>query len=190
MIISLYFQTRKFRKQINGKIMQAIFLFMLIPIIAGVIQMLSYGLLIIWPAFIFASMIAYFHIERDSILRDPLTGLTTREQFENRAHYLMNKKINFYVIMIDMNQFKKINDLFGHSEGDKALIISTSILKQNVKTYDLVCRYGGDEFLVLIETASENEIIKINQRIHDEFDKFNHKNIKNYDLTISHGYAK
>jgi GGDEF domain-containing protein len=152
MIVGLYFRTKKYKKQISGKIMQSIFIFMLIPIIAGLIQMFAYGVLLIWPSFILASLIAFFQIEKDAIQRDPLTGLAIREQLEQRAHYLMNKNIGFSVVMLDMNDFKSINDQFGHFEGDQALIITASILRHNVKAYDLICRYGGDEFIILVES--------------------------------------
>jgi len=189
MITGLYFRTRKFKKQINGKIIQSIFLFMLIPVIAGIIQMLAYGVLLIWPSFILASLIAFFQIEKDAILRDPLTGLAIREQLERRAKYLMNKNIGFSVIMIDMDGFKSINDQYGHHEGDRALIIIASILRHSVKAYDLICRYGGDEFIILIETDEENAAAKVSERIHQEFEAFNNKNIKQYHLNISTGHA-
>lgn len=189
MITGLYFRTKKFKKQINGKIMQSIFLFMLIPVIAGIIQMLAYGVLLIWPSFIFASLIAFSQIEKDAILRDPLTGLAIREQLERRAQYLMNKNIGFSVIMIDMNGFKSINDQYGHHEGDQALITTASILRHNVKAYDLICRYGGDEFIILVETDKENAAKEVSKRISEEFEVFNHKDIKQYRLSISIGYA-
>jgi GGDEF domain-containing protein len=114
MIAVLYIRTKKFKKQINGKIMQSIFLVMLLPVAAGIIQMLVYGMLLVWPAFILATLIAFIRIEKDAILRDLLTGLPTREQFEQRAQYLMNKNIGFSVMMADMNDLKKINDRYGH----------------------------------------------------------------------------
>ncbi|HOO27320.1 MAG TPA: GGDEF domain-containing protein, partial [Lachnospiraceae bacterium] len=133
LVICLYFATRKYKKQINGKITQSILLFMLFPVVGGIIQMFAYGVLLVWPSFIFASLIAFFQIEREEILCDPLTGLTLREQMEQRAQYLMNKKIAFFVIMIDMDGFKSINDQYGHHEGDLALITAASFLRNSVR---------------------------------------------------------
>lgn len=189
MITVLYFRTRKYKKQINGKIMQSIFLFMLIPITAGIVQMLFYGVLLIWPAFIFATLIAFIQVEKDAISRDPLTGLATRELLERRLQYLMNKNIGFSVIMADMNGFKIINDKYGHHEGDQALIITASILRHNEKAFDLICRYGGDEFIILIETDDENAAVKASQRIQHDTEAFNHKKTKPYHLSMSFGHA-
>ena len=189
MITGLFFRTRRYKKQINGKIMQSIFLFMLIPVLAGIIQMLAYGVLLIWPSFIFASLIAFFQIERETILRDPLTGLAVREQLAQRVQYLMNKNIGFSVVMLDMNDFKGINDKYGHHEGDQALITTAAILRHNVKTYDLICRYGGDEFTILIETEELKAAMDVGERICRELEAFNQKKVRPYRLSASAGYA-
>jgi diguanylate cyclase (GGDEF)-like protein len=189
MITVLYFSTRKYKKQINGKIMQSIFLFMLIPIAAGILQMLFYGILLIWPAFIFATLIAFIQVEKDAVSKDTLTGLATREQLERRMQYLTSKSIGFSVIMADMNGFKMINDQFGHQEGDQALTIVASILKHNVKSFDLICRYGGDEFVILLESDDHSASGKVSKRIRQEAEAFNRKMAKPYQLSMSFGHA-
>lgn len=189
MITILYINTKKYKKQIDGKVLQSIFLFMLIPIIAGIIQMLIYGTLLIWPAFILATLIAFIQVEKDAVLRDPLTGLPTRKSLEQRLQYLLNKKIKFSIIMADMDGFKQINDLHGHPVGDQALITAASILKHNVKIYDMVCRYGGDEFIVLVESDDEDSALGVMERIQKALKEYNEKEIQPYRLSMSFGHA-
>jgi len=158
MISILYLYTLKFKKQINGRILESVFLFMLIPIIAGFIQSVAYGVLIIWPAFSFATLIAYVQIEQDNNLRDALTGLPTREHFVRRVQYLNTKNLAFSILLGDINYFKQINDCYGHHTGDEALINTAQILESMIGSGDTVYRFGGDEFLILIESDDRHNL--------------------------------
>ncbi len=189
MVIGLFIKALRYKEQINSRVLQSIFIFMLFPLVAGIVQMFIYGMLLVWPALVLATLIAFLQVERDSMQRDPLTGLVTRQRMEHRANLLINRKTGFSIILVDMDDFKNINDCFGHHEGDRALIIMSSILRRNVKACDLICRYGGDEFVILLETDDEAVVSRINDRISTELNDFNCKKIKKYDLCISTGYA-
>lgn len=189
MITFLYFRIRNYKQQINGKIMESIFLFMLIPIIAGILQMFIYGILIIWPSFIFATLIAYIQIEKDTFLRDPLTGLPSREQLEERFSYLTANNHGFVIIMFDMNDFKNINDHYGHHEGDQALVTTANLLHYATSSHDNVYRFGGDEFIILLESNHETAIFETISRIKQTFLDYNQKNCKPYALSASFGYS-
>jgi diguanylate cyclase (GGDEF)-like protein len=86
-------------------------------------------------------------------LRDPLTGLHNRRFMNDRlpaevARAARNKK-ELAVAIVDLDEFKPINDLLGHASGDRALRAFGVALSKGLRSYDLVCRYGGDEFVVL-----------------------------------------
>jgi len=93
---------------------------------------------------------------------DPLTGLLNRRCMEDYLEEAMAKakqKGNlFSLIMGDIDNFKKINDTYGHDCGDQALVHVAEIMKQCVRDGDAICRWGGEEFLILVqgnlETAS------------------------------------
>ncbi len=96
---------------------------------------------------------------------DPLTGVYNRRYFNQviKQELARSKRhertIGF--LMIDVNRFKEINDRFGHQTGDKILRDVANLLKDAVRESDLVVRYGGDEFLiVLMEAAGECEMVK------------------------------
>ncbi len=91
---------------------------------------------------------------RDLALKDSLTGLINRAYFETLLQNELDKyrRFNniFSLIMIDIDKFKQINDKYGHSAGDKVLQNLASILNSAVRHDEIVCRYGGDEFIVLL----------------------------------------
>lgn len=187
MVATVFFLSRRYKKEIQGKILEAIFLFMLIPMIAGIIQILVFGIPLIWPAFTLATVIVFNLVEIDSFLKDPLTKLNTRGQFENRLKYMLKRGSSFSIIMVDLNYFKRINDKFGHKEGDEALISVSSIIDNSVKRYDTVCRYGGDEFMLMIESDKIKAGEKVVSRISESVETYNSKMIKPYKLSLSYG---
>jgi diguanylate cyclase (GGDEF)-like protein len=93
-------------------------------------------------------------------IRDPLTGLFNRrymeEALDGELKRASRKKSSFGVLMIDVDHFKKLNDTFGHEAGDAVLRSLGSLLKTHFRGEDIVCRYGGEEFTVILpETSAE-----------------------------------
>ncbi|MGD9676169.1 MAG: diguanylate cyclase [Candidatus Bipolaricaulia bacterium] len=120
-----------------------------------------------------AQAIARIRLEEELITqasRDPLTGVFNRRYF-NQVIELELARSRRYAhpigfLMIDVNRFKETNDRFGHQTGDRVLQTVASLLVDVVRECDLVVRYGGDEFLVvLLETDGESELVK--ERIPD-----------------------
>lgn len=81
-------------------------------------------------------------------LTDPLTGLNNRECLEKRMKELQEKGYHGSLFMIDLDNFKQINDTFGHIVGDKTLQLFADVLRSNSREQDIVCRLAGDEFVV------------------------------------------
>ena len=90
-------------------------------------------------------------------------------------------------MMIDMNGFKGINDNFGHSEGDDALVSMADVLNETIGARGTVIRYAGDEFVVVLNTDRENECDECRIQIKENLNKFNSKNKKKYKLSASIG---
>jgi diguanylate cyclase (GGDEF)-like protein len=95
---------------------------------------------------------------------DELTKLANRRGFNSRLEeeYSRIKRFNYYLscIMIDIDHFKKINDTYGHSIGDKILVELAHVINKHKRRYDLLARYGGEEFVMLLpQTAIEDALI-------------------------------
>ena len=102
-------------------------------------------------------------------IRDPLTDVYNRRYlFEHLGKDLSKyrrDKIAFSVSILDIDHFKKINDTNGHLAGDQVLIDFTRIIQENIRPYDLLGRYGGEEFVVVTYGNMKNEAAEIMQRI-------------------------
>ena len=109
-------------------------------------------------------LIDLFHQARDNAHRDFLTGMYNRRYFYESATAIVEKSKRkqhpVAVIMIDIDHFKAINDTYGHSMGDMALKEIPRILKKNLRSSDLVARFGGEEFCILLDEIKLEEVEK------------------------------
>ena len=107
---------------------------------------------------------------RHAAFHDPLTGLPNRVLFNDRLeHGIAQAKRHGWtiaVMFVDLNDFKSINDSYGHDVGDKVLEIISKRLKENTRADDTVSRHGGDEFLyLLMEIRDERDITVIVEKL-------------------------
>jgi diguanylate cyclase (GGDEF)-like protein len=100
---------------------------------------------------------------------DALTGLYNRKHFLELADADIQRaaRINqaIYMAMMDIDNFTKINDVYGHTAGDMALKMSAEIIRQSIRSYDLVGRYGGEKFSIMFAISDEAEVLKLAERI-------------------------
>ncbi|EAA5901424.1 GGDEF domain-containing protein [Salmonella enterica] len=108
---------------------------------------------------------------------DPLTGLYNRRGLQNRLDTLQALgSYQHYVLLLDIDHFKAYNDHYGHMMGDQALIRVSAAIRDAVRSRDIVCRFGGEEFLVLLTAAEPQQARATAERIRQEV----------YDLKIPH----
>jgi len=125
-------------------------------------------------------------------LKDDLTGLYNRRGFmtlaEQQQKLASRLKKGFYILFADLDGLKKINDSLGHSEGCRALIDSSLILKQCFRESDIISRIGGDEFAVLaIENNGDRAGEAIIRRLQKRIDGFNARGGCSYKISMSAG---
>ncbi len=127
-------------------------------------------------------------LQNEVTFRDTLTGLYNRLYLEHLHKKLSLSPAQMYGIMADLNHFKQINDQFGHTVGDDALIQASRIIKSSVGDLGNVCRYGGDEFVIILNTASQETTERCIAAINRSFVEFNVTSGKPYQLSASVGY--
>jgi len=116
-----------------------------------------------------------FSTIKDMANKDFLTGLYNRRYFFDSGNpiYSKNKrkKQNIAVAMVDIDKFKNINDTYGHDVGDIAIKEVKNILTDNLRASDLISRFGGEEFCILLEDISEHHAMEVFEKIRDNFEK-------------------
>jgi diguanylate cyclase (GGDEF)-like protein len=112
----------------------------------------------------------------NSIYTDYLTGLQNKRGV-NKYFDVLPAVLNnyFVVIFIDINNFKAINDTYGHKEGDHAIVTFSKIIAKSVRKNDLTARMGGDEFLIASIVNKEEEAGLIVDRLNEELNIYNIK---------------
>lgn len=122
--------------------------------------------------------------------RDPLTQLYNQKASENFIdEYLCNteQKNNDALMVIDIDDFKTVNDTFGHLEGNEVLVAVSKILMKNVDDKDIVARIGGDEFMIFMKSLTKDSVIKSINDILTDVSKIKVKD--NHQITLSIGIA-
>lgn len=129
---------------------------------------------------IYQNMLIRKNIILDNIANtDPLTGLHNRRSIEMIFEKVMNAEIPFCIIMCDIDDFKKVNDTYGHEFGDEVLKRVSDTIRNAVRETDYVCRWGGEEILILVKDSDMSEAIEVADRIHRDINALEIKCGKN-----------
>jgi diguanylate cyclase (GGDEF)-like protein len=103
---------------------------------------------------------------------DPLTGLFNRRAFERKIaeEYERAKRYNHAVavLLLDIDNFKHINDTYGHHGGDMALVKISAILREKTRRSDFPARYGGEEFVLILPETDQESALQVANKIHEE----------------------
>lgn len=164
------------------------------PIICGSLQVIFFGTPLVSIGITLSVISIFIDIQRQKITKDPLTQLNNRidllkylewqiNRFKNR-----NSNNSLYVLYLDINDFKHINDNFGHSEGDNALcLIAKTLQSISEENGVYVSRIGGDEFVIVSELESDE---KLNEFITYVKEKISDIGNEKYKLSASIGSSK
>lgn len=173
----------------------AILGFVIFPIIGGILQTVYYGLNLAWTGSSVALLMVFISIQNRQIITDPLTGIYNRGYFTRYVQRIFGPKeagAGWYLLVVDVDHFKTINDTYGHTVGDKALIGVVKALQETCDkcgNLDFLARYGGDEFVVVCRRGSEEEMEEFANSINRRLEMVNQKSELPFSLTLSVGWA-
>ncbi len=101
---------------------------------------------------------------QEESMRDGLTGVYNRRAFDHHLQDLVDQNLvsrkGFAILLIDIDDFKRINDTYGHPVGDRVILALANACRQMIRSDDLVARYGGEEFAILLPGASRRNAVK------------------------------
>lgn len=139
----------------------------------------------------FIFFILYISRTQSQVSTDALTGINNRSALKKYIGEYTEFDYT-YVLMIDVDRFKSINDNFGHVEGDRALVILAQALKDGCDQTGITCflaRYGGDEFIVIASNEKEFDVDQFVNTLHESV-KETHSKTKGYKISVSIGYSR
>ncbi len=141
------------------------------------------GLLVL-VSLVLTLMVHIYRVKAHAAYIDTLTGIYNRRGCMKR---LKNGDKRYALLYIDIDHFKKINDTYGHDAGDEVLKEVARLITAHIRKDDVLCRHGGEEFLLFIANASEEQAMKVAQKLrkHIEIHRFD----KVGDVTVSIGVA-
>ena len=188
LFFSIYLK-HSFEKR-HGKVRFFPIYMFLIPVFVGaIIQSFAFGVSIAWTSVAIALVSIHMSQQNELSYIDTLTNLYNRTFLDHLFKAMQHNKSRGSGIMVDLDYFKNINDTYGHTEGDKALISVASILTKCAPADCLIIRYAGDEFVVLMEREVEQCELYA-QAVKDALSAFNEQSDKPYKLQLSMGYAQ
>lgn len=127
---------------------------------------------------------------RKQAIFDDLTGIFNRRHFielgeKELSRMKRNPQSSISAIMIDIDDFKSINDLYGHGMGDKVLVIFTEQCRESIRPYDIFGRLGGDEFAIILPNVTREQADGVVERLHKTIKKMRVTNIRQDDIAIT-----
>lgn len=183
----------RYRASADKYLFMPVMLFVLPVYIGSLLQLFFYGLSLIWASVALGLNFLFINLQDEESYSDPLTRLYNRSHllhYFDRLTKLRRKGLSISGIMLDIDGFKFINDSLGHAEGDMILRRVGELLHRAVRDEGVVIRYGGDEFLVLIENAGPGQAAELERRIQAELDAYNQTSGCAIPLSFSAGSAQ
>ena len=172
-----------------------IILFILITMIGAITQFLISSLQhidlpIIEACMALGALIIFTQLIQEQVAIDSLTGVNTKKSLFKYLESKLEHNHNVYLLMIDIDGFKAVNDKYGHVEGDEALVLFSQMLKDFSSSHrGFVARYGGDEFIIVQEMEND-QIRPYVEELLEYIRRLNDTAKKEYTFAASIGYSK
>lgn len=179
-----------FRKKVRRYLFMPEIVFIIPLCIGSICQFLFYGLSVLWASASISVASLFINLQKENWSIDSLSGLYSRQYFDCYLKEKERKMASGTIvagIMLDINRFKAINDSFGHGAGDEAIRNMGRLLFEVVGNKSVISRYGGDEFVILQDVSSKEEIYPLLEKIRKRADEFNKTSDAPYILSFAAG---
>jgi len=167
-----------------------IWLYVIPTVAAIVVQTIFYGVSLMAPSFAVAIAGAFCSLQNERVFRDYLTGLFNRPFLDYVLYLYGHKNRPATGIMVSLCGFQKINEMYGHEVGDRALCQTADVIRESVGDWGSILRYSGDEFIVVVDSQQDSNITNCIEKLKMIFDKFNRASGEPYKLVIAVGSKK
>jgi len=166
-----------------------IYMFIMPIILGATAQFFIYGISTAWCCTAIGLVSIYMSLQNELSYIDPLTKLYNRNYLDHILNRISRKGIAAGGIMIDLDYFKTINDKYGHTVGDEALVEAARIIRHSIPEKALPVRFAGDEFIILIRNGEEKNLLQIEEVLRNGAENFNQTGQKQYQLSFSLGHS-
>jgi len=175
-------------KHIKSKQVYFTIIFVILSAIGAGIDIIFKSTNLIWPCVTAGLLYIYFFIVKTDSKIDSLTGIGNRNSFNDYVKSISCQQVrkDHTFILIDIVQFREINNNFGHAEGDNALCDVALTIKSCIRNTDFAARLSGDEFVIV--TSGASEVQKIIDRIVNNINIQNNDNTRPYKISLSYGH--
>lgn len=178
------------------KVCNYLIFFPIPTILVSFLQIVFYGVTLIWICMAVSLLIIFLNVQSEQISKDTLTGLLNRGYLDAYLNRILittkgkpEQRERYFAMIVDMDDFKQVNDNYGHVEGDKLLVAAAELIRDSCRPDDVVTRMGGDEFFIIGQRDYQSEVEKLMQRIIENVDLYNQQSNTPYDMCMSLGFA-
>ena len=168
-----------------------IYYFVVPCMIGTLVQGLMYGITIGWTAVAVSLLFVYIQSQSQKVFVDSLSELYNRKYMDYVLSSIKNDgKSSIHGIMLDVNDFKHINDAYGHAKGDDAIRTIGRMLSDVVPDNGLVVRFAGDEFIILINTDDDRQVDDVIAELERKTEQFNSSMQEPYSIRFAIGCGR
>ena len=181
-----------YRKKVHKYLFLPAVLFMIPVVIGSALQFAFYGYSLVWLGVSIGMIWLFINVQNEACYVDMLSGLFNRQYLNDilLMHSRKGDKGSILAgIMLDIDSFKEINNKFGHLVGDEAISAVGKILHTAVGSKGISCRYGGDEFTILMKTDSQKEVMDMIDTVRTKAALFNEAEKTPYQIHFSIGHS-
>lgn len=157
-----------------------------LPVIAIIIQINYPKYYLIWVTVAFSLMLYYIFLRELQFKYDLTSGIKNRRAFTNKMLQLNKGNKNAGIVVLDLNDLKKVNDSKGHHMGDEIIYRSAGILQESFENVGTAYRIGGDEFSVICVNSSEEQVEAALMKLVKLLEEYNNKN--DFKIVFAYGY--